>query len=504
MGKPLSSLLTAIHETAEQRPDAVSFADMDGTPRLTYRALETAVDGVATRLRNAGVRCVALLADNSAAWAVVDLACVQAEIPLIPVPLFFSPQQMLHLLQSSGADALIGSDVATLAAQLSAAGVACDEAELLDAAAGDYQIIRLQTASQPLPDGCAKITYTSGSTGDPKGVCLRQAVMEQVARSLAEATGATADDRHLALLPYATLLENIGGIYAPLYVGATVVSAPLASVGLQGASGLDVQQLVTALHRSAATTCIMIPQMLHALVAALEQGMPKPAALRYMAVGGAPVSDHLLARAAALELPVFEGYGLSEAASVVAVNRPGCCKPGSVGKPLPHVQLSFADDGEIMVRGALFSGYLGDADSEPPEAWPTGDIGYLDADGFLFLNGRKKHIFITAFGRNVSPEWVERELAIEPAVAQCCVFGEARHFNVAVIVQRAGADDAQVEAAVAAANARLPDYARIGRWLLADEPFTVDNGLWTGTGRPRRTHIFARYQNQIEQIYEES
>jgi len=188
----------------------------------------------------------------------------------------------------------------------------------------------------------------------------------------------------------------------------------------------------------------------------------------------------------------------------VAVNSADDCKPGSVGKPLPHVELIVAEDGEILVRGSLFSGYLGDAAEGGGELLPTGDIGYLDDDGFLYLSGRKKHIFITAFGRNVSPEWVERELSVEPAIAQCCVFGEARPFNVAVIVARQGVDSEMVERAVAAANARLPDYARVSIWLAAEEPFSVINGLWTGTGRPRRQHIFKAYTEQINRLYEGS
>jgi long-subunit acyl-CoA synthetase (AMP-forming) len=201
-------------------------------------------------------------------------------------------------------------------------------------------------------------------------------------------------------------------------------------------------------------------------------------------------------------LPVYEGYGLSEAASVISVNRPDARRPGSVGKPLPHVELSFADDGEIVVRGRLFSGYLGEAEAVEKDVWPTGDLGYLDDEGFLYLTGRKKHIFITSFGRNVSPEWVERELLAEPAIAQCCVFGEARPFNVAVIVPGKDADRDGIQKAVTAANKRLPDYAAISDWLIAEEPFSVANGLWTGTGRPRRQAIFDAYAEKINQLYE--
>jgi len=492
-------VLAALERHASEFPDRIALDS--GKEQLTYKQLLIAVSRLALALQQTGVQALALAADNSPAWAVADLACIRAGITLIPVPHFFSPSQMGHLLARASVDAVITDRSDAIATLLGGLSIAQQPAQKISTA---LNLIAIELPDATLPDDCAKITFTSGSTGEPKGVCLSQSAMETVALSLVESTAACRDDRHLSLLPYATLLENIGGLYAPLLVGATIIAPGMAGVGMTGASGLDVGRFVAALHDADATTCIMIPQMLHALIAALEQGLQRPENLRYIAVGGASVSPLLLERAAMLGLPVYEGYGLSEAASVVAVNSQADCRPGSVGKPLPHVELRFAEDGEILVRGALLCAYLGDAAHGADDYWPTGDIGHLDDDGFLYLSGRKKHIFITAFGRNVSPEWVERELSIEPAISQCCVFGEARPFNVAVIVAPESANAEIVQQAVDAANARLPDYARVSVWLMADETFTVANALWTGTGRPRREHIFNAYANKINQLYEEN
>ncbi|MDQ6995870.1 MAG: AMP-binding protein [Mariprofundus sp.] len=489
-------MLAALERHAVEQPERIALDS--GKKQLTYQQLLTAVTLLATELHQTDAHALALAADNSPAWAVADLACVRAGITLIPVPHFFSPAQIGHLLRHAGVDAVITDRADSLALMFGGLSIAQQSAKPLSIG---LDLIAIETPDVALPQDCAKVTFTSGSTGEPKGVCLNQSAMETVAFSLAESIGACRDDRHLSLLPYATLLENIGGLYTPLIAGARIVVPGMAGVGMSGASGLDIGCFMAALHRAAATTCIMIPQMLHALVAALGQGAKKPATLRYLAVGGAPVSKHLLACAEAFALPVFEGYGLSEAASVVAVNSHGICKPGSVGKPLTHVDLKFAEDGEILVRGALFSGYLGDIPHSADDYWPTGDIGYLDEGGFLHLSGRKKHIFITAFGRNVSPEWVEQELSIELAIGQCCVFGEARPFNVAIIVARQAALADAVEQAIEAANARLPDYARVSRWIVADDTFSVANGLWTGTGRPRRQHIFNAFEERIDQLY---
>ena len=110
-------------------------------------------------------------------------------------------------------------------------------------------------------------------------------------------------------------------------------------------------------------------------------------------------------------------------------------------------------------------------------------------------------IFITAYGRNVSPEWVERELILEPAIAQAALFGEARPWNVAVIVPSGDAGEHEIEAAVQRVNRSLPDYARIGRWFAADTPFTIANGQLSGTGRLRRNAIHHHYESRMQALY---
>jgi long-subunit acyl-CoA synthetase (AMP-forming) len=273
------------------------------------------------------------------------------------------------------------------------------------------------------------------------------------------------------------------------------------------AGRFDANAVGSALARVQATTTILVPQMLEALCGASEAGARTLSHLRWVAVGGARVAPRLLQRAAAAGLPVYEGYGLSECASVVALNTPEANRAGSVGKPLPHVRLSFGADGEILVGGATLLGYVGD-DRPAPDNWPSGDIGHLDADGFLHLHGRKKNLLITSFGRNISPEWLESELCAEAAIAQAVVFGDGRPWPVALIVaRRTGLLDteayAEIARAVLAVNAGLPEYAHIGDWLLA-EAFTVANGQATSNGRPRRDVIWQHYQQQIDSLYEEA
>jgi long-subunit acyl-CoA synthetase (AMP-forming) len=349
-----------------------------------------------------------------------------------------------------------------------------------------------------LPAGTVKITYTSGTTGQPKGVCLEAKAMLAVATSLWQASQPCSIQRHLCVLPLATLLENIGGLYAPMLAGAVVELMPMAEIGFSGTSEFDDQRFLSALHRSQPNSLILVPQLLLMLVTAAEHGAAQPASLRFIAVGGARVSARLLRRAEALGLPVFEGYGLSECASVVCLNSPARRRIGTVGQPLPHVEVRIGEAGEVLVRGPRMLGYLNEA-APAGEFLDTGDLGHFE-DGFLVLHGRSKHQFVTAYGRNVNPEWVEAELVQQSPIAEAWLYGEALPANVAVLVpRRDDIPDSVLHAAVAAVNEGLPDYARVHHWLRAAEAFTPANGLATANGRLRRAALLDRYCNAIEQ-----
>lgn len=493
----MSRVIAAIAAHARNRPDAVALDD--GVRQVSYRDLHADVQVLAARLIECGARTVAVLADNGLAWARVDLAVIAAGLRAVPLPPFFSPQQLVHAVRSGAVDTLVAHPGVPAAALF---GVR--RALALPLVDG-LQCMRLNVATavdDGIPAATRKITFTSGTTGEPKGVCLALDAMEQVAHTLAEASGATEQDAHLCALPLSTLLENIGGLYAPLLKGATSHLRPLAQVGLDGATRIDGARLLHALRDSRAASAILVPQMLRALCDAMQAEPTALADLRFLAVGGAPTAPGLLHRARTFGLPVYEGYGLSECASVVALNVSTAHRIGTVGRPLPHLRLSVAADGEVLVHGPRFLGYVGGTAMEPGAPLPTGDLGHLDADGFLVLTGRKKNLFVTAFGRNVAPEWVERELCEEPVIAQAFVHGEARPTNVAVIVA-SGAPE-QVDAAIARVNARLPDYARVSRWIPADGPFSITNQQLTANGRLRREQILATYGARLERLYAES
>jgi long-subunit acyl-CoA synthetase (AMP-forming) len=266
------------------------------------------------------------------------------------------------------------------------------------------------------------------------------------------------------VLPLSTLLENLAGVYAPLLSGATVIVPSLNDVGLTGSSQLDVEQLLACITQHEPNSLIFVPEILRAITVATECGWRPPSSLHFVAVGGGKVAPESLHRAHQAGLPAFEGYGLSECASVVTLNTPKSNRVGAVGRPLPHVDVQI-ENGEIVVTGSSFLGYVGQPDTWQSAPVRTGDIGHIDVDGFVYVNGRAKNQLITSYGRNISPEWVESELLAGPLLSHAIVIGEARPFCTALVVaQQDSTTDEEISAWIRTANQQLPDYARVVDW----------------------------------------
>ena len=276
-------MLERIREHASERPDAIALRDELGT--LSYAELPGEIEHLTDTL--AGER-VGLLLDNGNHWACLDLALLHRQAVCVPMPTFFTDEQLHHLVRDAGLDT-----------------VYTDNPERMDALAGSAHQGHLRIAGRRVDafripgqatgngkaDGTAKVTYTSGTTGQPKGVRLSEAAMLTVTRSLCDAIHANASDRSLSLLPLSILLGNIAGLYAPLMVGATANIPSLAGSGIDGSSGLRIERLFETLNRTAPTTTVLVPQLLKALLGGIGAGLSVPDSLRFIAVGGAPVPE---------------------------------------------------------------------------------------------------------------------------------------------------------------------------------------------------------------------
>lgn len=443
-----------------------------------------AVHQTAAALRESGIARLALAADNGPAWLIADFAARVAGIVLVPLPGFFTIDQREHVLEVAGIDG-IATGGAGLAGFSPAGRLPCG--------LGLHRRDHLEAA---LPEGTAKITFTSGTSGQPKGVCLSHEALDRVASALAGATAHLPLERHLCTLPLSVLLENIAGAWTALLRGCEVVLPPLVELGWSGSSRLDVTALVHCMESSGAHSLILLPQMLKDLVSASACGAHASRHLRFVAVGGARTAPVLIEEARLHGIPAFEGYGLSECGSVVSLNLPGADQPGSVGRPLPGRSLRALPDGRIEVRNPGFLGYAG----EPPmqEEWfDTGDLGTIDATGFVHIDGRSKNVLITAFGRNIAPEWVESELLAEPGILQVLAVGDGEPALGALI---AAQEDADLDAAIARCNQRLPDYARFRHWRRIP-PLTAASGLMTPNGRIRRREALQRLRGHIDAMF---
>lgn len=472
-----------------------SVALTDGKRAVSYTELAAQVSALSQQLLQLDINHLALFGGNSIDWVLIDLACQQAGICLLPLPPFFSVSQINACIEQAGSQVLLSSDD-TLPAWLNTESHPLHLSQF-DAQHISFNAYRLTAEQAPqLPQGTHKITFTSGSTGHPKGVCLTSEHQWRVAQSLASVTGLQRP-QHLCLLPLSTLLENIAGIYSPLLCGGTVHIATEAERGMLGSSRLEAQTLLQCISNTAPNSLILIPQLLMLLVSACKQGWQPPASLEFVAVGGGKVSPQLLTQAHEFGLPVYEGYGLSECGSVVALNTAQDQRSGAAGKVLPHCQVTL-EHNELIVSGACHLGYAGMPDSWYPTKVHTGDLATLDND-WLWINGRSKNLLISSFGRNISPEWVESAIMAEPFVQQCMVVGDAQPYLCALMCVAEQVDDPTLANYMARINQQLPDYAQVWHWqrlsLPELQPFTTANG------RLKRDAIIAAFHSHISALY---
>ncbi|MDW6005086.1 AMP-binding protein [Vibrio mangrovi] len=482
------TILSALFSHAKQRPDAIAFIGQSSPEEqeiLTFQQLSEQVCHYAEVFRELQAHCIAIYAENSLSWLIADLAAMYAQIPCVPLPKFFSPSQIDHVLSQTGTDVLIYD-------QPLQGFEPCGE--LKDCSIGCRSEKNELAEGAILPE-TIKITFTSGSTGQPKGVCLSQQNLDQVTSSLAREMAKLAGlEKHLVMLPLSTLLENITGVYVPLMLGLSSVVLNGAAVGLQGSSQFDPERFAVALMSYHPNSLVLTPALLHALIAVTRHFPPLADSLGFVAVGGARVAPQTLTEAHNLGIPAYEGYGLSECGSVVSLNTPEANNPGTAGRILPHAEVRLAEDGEIWVKGSVALGYL----NQPlTSEWvKTGDLGSIDEHGFLSIQGRKKNQIITGFGRNISPEWIESESQQWDALRSLIVVGEAKDRLIGLVLAQ---DSEAVITAIHELNCQLPDYAHICQVMFVLSPQEY-RALLTANGRPKRNLIEAQVGLWCENI----
>ena len=494
---------------------------------------------------------VALTARNGINWVAVDLAALGMGLVVVPLYVDDNADNVAWCVADAEAKLLVVENGRLLqglrrsgGAQFPAVVVLrADDREapvagamavdsFLPAAAGDPEFRALPPAT------LATICYTSGTGGRPKGVMLSHGnIIANVAQCAA--TGmARPTDRFLSILPLSHMFERTGGYYLPLSLGATVVFAR------------GILQLAEDFSSQAPTVVFAVPRIFERLRARIGQALgtsrvkralfdqcvargcrlasakatpldrllvpalrslvaaPILAALggrlRLAVVGGAALDPDLARTFIGLGLTMLQGYGMTEASPVVSVSREGDNEPGSVGQPLPGVEVKLGGGGELLVRGDnVMIGYWRNEEATARtlvDGWlHTGDLAEI-RDGRITIRGRAKDILVLSNGEKLPPQDIELAILHDPAFEQVMLIGEGRPFPILLAVTQ----ESDEKALVRRANAQLagfPRWVRVRRVIATPDSWSVDNGLLTPTLKLKRPYVVSRFRDRIDAAY---
>ncbi|SLM65148.1 MULTISPECIES: AMP-binding protein [Dickeya] len=445
---------------------------------------------------------VGLIMGNSVEWVVADLALLYANRVEVPVPLAFSVEQASWLLRDC--DLILTDAIGQQQLERWQQRGLSLEATIIPVSFDSLS--SLPSAPLAPPDAAQetiiKVIHTSGTTSHPKGVQIRRHGLDALVDALWQRASQGDYHRYLCLVPLSLLIEQVTAIYMPLTSGGAILLPPvtLPPLGSPGVQAVDRLSLIAAARPTAMT---LTPALVEALAEKARnctaenrlRSLFGHERLPLLAVGGAPVESEILHGLNQLGIPVYEGYGLSENSSVACWNYRGAHRIGTVGQPLPHVEIRLADDGELCLRStSLFAGYAGDDPSSchvDADGWlHTGDIARQDDEGFISIVGRKKTMIITANGRNISPEWLETAYRSVPGVVATIVFGDKRQFlgGIFIINDISNADTIR-DAIHDYARQHLNELEQISDPILVPHHPDIMEQLFTVTGRPRRNMV---------------
>jgi long-chain acyl-CoA synthetase len=462
------STITTLEEGAPVRR---SFARLAEDTRA--RVAELSAWGVRPGMR------VGLVAENSYHWLVQDLALI--ELRAISVPL---PEADPSTTSPEAADSF-GLNLVLVSKRHAPPDLgARPEVALIDAPSPPGRAAR--GVPQPARDDDHSLVLGSGTSGTRKGMVISRRGVEAIIEDFAGCFGHQPGDSILVFMPLWSLQQRLF-FYGALAFGMDlhVVEAPN----------------VFAAVRDLQPTVLVAPPMFYETIEARDLASLFGARTRVLIVGMAKSRASTLAYFQAKGLPLFEVYALTET-GLVAANVPAAQRSGSAGRPVPGARVRIAEDGELLVAKPHFqaSGYFRDSDGKPRlwennTFWPTGDVGHLDADGFLYVDGRKDSTIVMPSGQKVQPEEIEAALAATAPVRRAVLLRPADSAFLSAVFEAEPTAElpARLATAIEAVNRRQPPWARIARFHLAAEPFSPQNGLLTPNFKLNRPAIAAAF-----------
>jgi long-chain acyl-CoA synthetase len=535
---------------------------------------------------------VAILSENRPEWAFADLASLCAAAVDAPIYSTLTPAQVLYILNDSESKAIFVSNqtqakkVAELRAQakhlkhvirMEASPAIPDTLSLDELRALGRPLLEKEPeavrkrAAEVKADDLATLIYTSGTTGDPKGVMLLHSnLVSNVIGGLQAFSGLGPDDTALSFLPLCHVFERMGGHYLMLHVGATIAYAegvdkvPQNMLEVRPTVMLSVPRLYEKMyarvqekvasdppkrqaifrwalaigrehfkHRCQHTAPGLLLSLKNKLADTLVFSKIRERTggrLRLFISGGAPLAREIAEFFGAAGLVILEGYGLTETSPVISVNTPDALRPGSVGRPIPGVEVKIATDGEILTRGPhVMKGYFKrpDATAEAVDKegfFHTGDIGLLDQDGFLIITDRKKDILVTSGGKNIAPQPIENRIKANKFFSEVVMIGNKRNFPAALVVPNfevlekwakekgiAAKNHEQLVAhpevvshykmLIAELTSELAQFEKIKKLTLLTKEFSLEAGELTPTLKVKRRVVEQKYKDLIDSLY---
>jgi long-subunit acyl-CoA synthetase (AMP-forming) len=577
----------AFQATAARYPGRVALRALGGTPVITWEDYAAQVRRIAAGLAGLGVGrgdTVALMMTNRLEFHLADTAVFHLGAVPFSVYNTFAAEQIAQVLSNAGARVVVceqqfAPQLAQVVPETAVKHLVCVDGRpdgavtLEEVTAGGDPGFDLEASWRAVrPDDILTLIYTSGTTGPPKGVEITHANMVAQVAATDALTPGEAGDRLVSYLPMAHIAERWGSHYSPMFTGAQVT--PLADAkGLLGAltdvrptifggvprvweklkAGIETlaalepdqakrqagQEAFAVAHQYvAAAQAGQVPaELAEAYRRADEQVLSKVRSMlgldqiRLAVSGAAPVAPEVLTFMHALGIPVAEVWGMSESSCIGTANPPDAIRIGTVGKAIPGVQLTLAEDGELLLRGpTVMKGYhhdpAGTAQAIDPDGWlHTGDLASIDDDGYVRIIGRKKELIINAAGKNMSPSAIEGAvLAASPLIAQAVAIGDRRPYIVALIALdpeaaamfAAGhgvadsspavlAEHPAVQAAIAAAvetaNAKLSRVEQVKRFTILPVSWEPGGDEITPTMKLKRRAVTTKYADVIDSLY---
>lgn len=556
--------------------------------RISYRSLRDSVIMLAGELLRMGVKSgdrVALISDSRPEWPYIDFAALSIGAVLVPIYTSLSAPQVQYILKDSGAKILFAQNEAQAAKaiELKSKGDlesiwVFDAAESGSLGDGNFRELA-EIGSQMSPviksrvqehmkqidrKDLATIIYTSGTTGQPKGVMLTHGNLLSNMEGVLEVLKIKPSDTFLSLLPLAHVFERLGGHYLPLCSGSTVAYAESPATVARNLLEIKptVMLAVPRLYEMMRTRILdavskspkLRQKMFYWALAVGQQSLRagsyrKPALIlkrsvadrlvytklrartggriRIMVSGGAALSPEVGEFFRAVGVPLIEGYGLTETSPVLCANPLEDVRIGTVGPPLPGVDIRIDPEGEILAKGPnVMQGYYHlpkdtKAAFNKKGFFKTGDIGHFDERGYLVITGRKKEILVTSKGKNIAPAPIENHLKTSQYINEIMIIGDDHHYLTAVVIPNRELfteegiwKDEEREVAIEnplivdkirleirELSADLEDFEQIKKFTVLSREFSIESEELTPTLKVRRDIVMEHYHDLIEGMY---